>query len=245
MKMSLITLTVGLATLLISQPGSMADEIAGISEPFHDVTMSSPVNGIIGARLVEEGTFVRKGEVLIELDNGLEALDVSRKKYAKEMAASELQRLKALADKNAISVSREEVEHKQTEFNIAAVDLDFAKEQLRKRSLVSPIDGYVTEIFLEVGEGCEPRQPIIRLVETRRCYFVTNLDAKLGHSLSPGQKLSLTVDAGASQVKVEGTVSFVSPVIDPASSLMKVKLSFENPNGNIRPGAAGRLLIAK
>jgi RND family efflux transporter MFP subunit len=234
-----------LSALILSDCAAKAAEIAGISEPFHDVTMSSPVHGIISARLVEEGTFVKKGQVLIELDKALEELDVSRKKLAKDMSQSELNRLKALSEKNAISVSREELDKKQTEFNIANVDLNLANEQLRKRSLISPIDGYVTEIFLDVGEGCEPRQPIIRVVETRRCFFVTNLDARLGHGLSPGQKLRLSVDAGKSPVEVEGTVSFVSPVIDPASGLMKVKLTFENPDGKVRPGAAGRLLIGE
>ncbi len=230
---------------VLSQIASKAAEIAGITEPFHDVTMSSPVNGVVAARLVEEGAFVKKGQSLVELDKGLEELDVSRKKLAKEMSQTELDRLKTLSEKNAISVSREELGKKQTEFNIASVDLDLAKEQLRKRSIVSPIDGYVTEIFLDVGEGCEPRQPIVRVVETRRCFFVTNLDAKLGHALSPGEKLRVSVDAGKSAVEVAGAVSFVSPVIDPASGLMKVKLIFDNPDGKVRPGAAGRLWIGE
>ena len=242
MKTNLVAAWSGLALMGIT---SHAAELAGISEPFHDVTMSAPVYGIIGSRLVEEGTFVKKGQVLIELDKGLEELDVSRKKLAKEMSQTELNRLKTLSERNAISVSREELDKKQTEFNIASVDLDLAKEHLRKRLLISPIDGYVTEIFLEVGEGCEPRQPIVRVVETRRCYFVTNLDAKLGHALSPGQKLRLSVDAGKSPVEFEGAVSFVSPVIDPASGLMKVKLLFDNPEGKVRPGAVGRLLIGE
>ena len=234
-----------LSALVFLEIVSHGAEIAGITEPFHDVTLSSPVTGIIGTRLVEEGAFVKKGQTLIELEKGLEELDVVRRKLAREMSQTELERLKTLSEKKTISVSREELDKKQTEFNIASVDLDLAREQLRKRSLVSPIDGYVTEIFLEVGEGCEPRQSIIRVVETRRCYFVTNLDAKLGHALSPGQKLRLSVDAGRSPVELEGTVSFVSPVIDPASGLMKVKLIFNNPEAKVRPGAAGRLLMGE
>jgi len=220
-----------------------AAEIAGITEPFFDVTLSASVSGTIGSRLVEEGALVKKGQVLIELEKKLEELDVVRRTLAREMAQTEWERLKALAEKNAISVSREELDKKRTEFNIASVDLNLAQEQLRRRSLVSPIDGYITEILLEAGEGCEPRQPIVRVVETRRCYFVTNLDGKLGHTLAIGQQLRLSLDAGKSPVGVEGTVSFVSPVIDPASGLMKVKLVFDNADGKVRPGAAGRLLM--
>jgi RND family efflux transporter MFP subunit len=234
-----------LSALLLVALGLRSDaaEFAGITEPFHDVTLSAPVTGVIGARLVEEGAFVKKGQPLVQLDKNLEELDVARKQLAKEMSQTELERLKALSEKKTISVSREELDKKQTEFKIAGVDLDLAREQLRKRSLVSPIDGYVTAILLDVGEGCETRQPIIRVAETRRCYFVVNIDAKAGHGLSPGQKLRLNLDAGKSSQEVEGTVSFVSPVIDPASGLMRVKLTFDNPDGKIRPGAAGRLSI--
>lgn len=232
-----------LSIVLCSWPVSGASEVIGITEPFHDVTMSCSVTGIIGARLVEEGAFVRQGQLLIEIDKGLEELDVSRKTLAKEMHKSELDRLKALSEKNAISVIREELDKKQTEFNIASVDLEFANEQLRRRMLTSPIDGYVTEIFLEVGEGCELREPIIRVVETRRCYFVANIDARLGHGLKVGQKMRLSFEDGGSQIEIEGAINFVSPVVDPASGLMRVKLIFDNPDGKIRPGISGRLIL--
>lgn len=224
-------------------PVLAASEVVGITEPFHDVTMNSPVTGIIGARLVEEGEFVRRGQLLIELDKKLEELDLSRKELAKQMSQSELERLKELSEKNAISVSREELDKKQTEFKIASVDLELAKEQLSRRMLTSPIDGYVTEIYLEAGEGCELRQPIIRVVETRRCYFVANIDAQFGHALKVGQKMRMRVEDGGSPVEIDGTISFVSPVVDPASGLMKVKLTFDNPDGKIRPGISGRLII--
>ena len=223
--------------------GASAAEVIGITEPFHDVTMNCSVTGIIGARLVQEGEFVTRGQLLIELDKKLEELDLSRKELAREMYQSELDRLKALSEKSATSVSREELDKKQTEFSIAAVDLELAREQLRKRMLTSPIDGYVTEIFVEPGEGCEPRQPLLRVVETRRCYFVANLDARAGAGLKVGQVLALRIEGREAPVEVDGTVCYVSPVVDPASGLMRVKLIFENPDGRVRPGTSGRLIL--
>jgi RND family efflux transporter MFP subunit len=217
--------------------------VVGLTEPIHDITLSSPVIGIVGARPVEEGAFVKKGQVLIELDKSLEELEVSRKKLVQDLAKIEFERTKTLSDRKAISVSREEMDKKQTEFSISSVEHELAKEQLRKRLLIAPIDGFVTEIFLEIGEGCETRQPVVRLVDTRRCYFIANVEAKLGNSLKTGQKLKLQIETGTSAAEVEGTISFVSPVVDPASGLMKVKLTFENPDGKIRPGVAGRMQV--
>jgi RND family efflux transporter MFP subunit len=240
---ALLLLLVVFQIIIQSAPAQDTTWIAGLTEPIYDITLSSPVIGIVGARPVEEGAFVKKGQVLIELDKSLEELEVSRKKLVQDLAKIEFERTKTLSDRKAISVSREEMDKKQTEFSIATVEHELAKEQLRKRLLIAPIDGFVTEIFLEVGEGCETRQPVVRLVDTRRCYFIANIEAKLGHSLKTGQKAKLQIETGASPAEVEGTISFVSPVVDPASGLMKVKLTFENPEGKIRPGVAGRMQV--
>jgi RND family efflux transporter MFP subunit len=234
-----LTAAVSLLAIQAQEPIS----VVGLTEPIYDITMSSPVIGIVGARRVEEGIFVKKGEILIELDKSLEELDVNRKSLLKELAKTELDRIKSLAERNAISVSREEMDKKQSEFSVAAVELDLAKEQLRKRVLASPIDGFVTEIYLEVGEACEARQPLIRLVDTRRCYFIAHVEPKVGHSLKPGQKMKLEIPTGAAPVAAEGTITVISPVIDPASGLMRIKLTLENTDGKVRPGVAARMFV--
>lgn len=229
--------------LAFSAPAADVVSIEGITEPIQDVLLSSPVIGIIGARLVEEGAFVKAGQILVELDKGLEALDVRRKQLVKEMAKTELERLKELSERSAISVSREELEKKRTEFDLAGVDLELAQENLKRRLLAAPFDGYVTEIYLETGESCEPRTPVLRLVDTRQCYFVANIDAQLGHRLKVGQKYPLIAETGGQRVQIEGTVNFVSPVVDPASGLMRVKVLFKNDNGAIRAGVTARLML--
>lgn len=242
--------SVGVAMLLMAlctilQTAAVGEPlwVDGITEPIHDITMSCPVIGIVADRLVKEGDFVKKGQILIQLDKGLEELAVDRTRLAKEMAQAELGRIKALSERNAISVSQEALEKEQMEFNIASVELELAKEHLQRRLLMAPIDGTITEIFRDVGEACELRQPVARLVDTGRCFFVTNIRASLGHSLEIGQTMKLQVEAGAGSIEMQSTVVFISPVVDPGSGLLRVKLLFDNSERNIHPGAAGRLFI--
>jgi RND family efflux transporter MFP subunit len=234
-----------LALALIIPAATQAAEVwaTGITEPINDVTMSSPVIGIIGARPFEEGARVTRGQVVVELDKRIEELDVNRKKFAQDLARTELDRVKSLSQKSAISISQEELDKKQAEYNIASVDHDLANEQLRRRLLIAPFDGYVAEIYLKVGEGCDVQQPVVRLVDTSRCYFVSNVEAQAGHDLKVAQKIKLEIEAGSTKVSFEGTISFVSPVVDPSSGLMKVKVVFENPDARIRPGVSGRMLL--
>jgi RND family efflux transporter MFP subunit len=140
-------------------------------------------------------------------------------------------------------MSKELLDKKLADYKVAVAESELAKEQVRKRSILAPFDGYVTEIFIQVGEACQlqVQQPILRLVDTRRCYFVCNVESKAGHALRLGQKVDLEIESGPVVALLQGTISFVSPVVDPASGLMKVKVLFDNADGKIRPGVAGKM----
>jgi RND family efflux transporter MFP subunit len=236
---------VGAAVLLHSVRNLAADGswVNGVTEPIKDVTLAFPIVGVVGARPLEEGSTVRKGQVVIELDKQLEELDLERKRLSRELAASELERLKSLAQRNAISVSKEEIEKKRSEFEITKVDHELAAAVLMRRQLISPIDGQVAQFYKDVGEKCEDQQPVVRIVDTRRCHLVANLEPSLAQSLRLNQKVRVEVLIGDSPVTVEGTLIYLSPVADAASGLLRIKAVFENPEGKIRPGIAGRLRI--
>jgi len=236
---------VGAAVLLHSVRSLAADAswITGVTEPVKDVTLAFPIVGVVGSRPLEEGATVRKDQVVIELDKQLEELDLERKRLARELAASELERLKSLALRNAISVSKEEIEKKRSEFEIAKVDVELAAAVLKRRQLISPIDGQVAQFFKDVGEKCEDQQPVVRIVDTRRFHLVANLEPRLAQPLKLNQKVRVEVLVGDSPITVEGTLIYLSPVADAASGLLRIKAVFENPEGKIRPGIAGRLRI--
>src|SRR5690606_35167150 len=132
---------------------------------------------------------------------------------------------------------------KITEYAVAKTEYELAQEQLKRRHVAAPFDGTITALLLNVGEACQAQQPLIRLVDTRKCYFICNVEARSGHTLTPGQSVRLEVEAVQEDAVFAGTVFFVSPVVDPASGLMRVKILFDNPEGKIRPGVAGRMLL--
>ena len=217
--------------------------ISGITEPIMDVTMSFPVVGVLNIRSFEEGSPVQKGQVVAELDKRIEELDVERKRHVRDLAKIELDRITALAKKSAISVSREEIDKKQAEFEIASVELQLSQENARRRLLISPLDGFVAQYFRQVGESCPEHQTVVRLVDIRQCYFIANLDSKWGSILKSGSNVRLDIDSGNQSVQVTGILSYVAPVVDPASGLLRIKAIFNNTDGKIKPGVTGRILI--
>jgi multidrug efflux pump subunit AcrA (membrane-fusion protein) len=55
--------------------------------------------------------------------------------------------------------------------------------------------------------------------------------------------VSIELAQGATPILRQGTIVFVSPVADPASGLLEVIAEFDNLDGSIRPGVAGRIRL--
>jgi len=238
--------------------------IAGIVEPVRDVRLSAPVAGTILALHFNEGDRFTAGEVLVDLDGRLEELEVARRKLvmddlSEQTAARErlavlerdLQSTLRLFETTG-SVSREDLDRKRLEHALAALEVEritqlkgrehieyeMALEQQARRRIVAPFDGVVVDVFLDVGEGCQAQQPIIWLVDDRACWFTANIERSAMSGIRIGQPAPLLFE-GPDQARREGTVTFISPIVDPASGLCKVKIRFDNPPPRIQPGTAG------
>ena len=216
-------------------------QATGIVEPFMDVTLSAPVPGIVMSRKFEEGATVPAGAVLLELDNNLERLEVERRRIVRDQKQIEFDNLKKLFGTTK-GVSKEELDTKEAEYRVAAVEHDMATEQLRRRQVIAPHAGVITEIMLEVGEACAAYQSLIQVVDTSQCYLVASIEASQGSRLKRDQNVRLDIDLGGGKAIVPGKIFFVSPLVDPASGLQKVKIIFDNKDGRVRPGLTGIVL---
>jgi RND family efflux transporter MFP subunit len=212
--------------------------INGITEPLFDVTLSASVPGIIGAELFKEGDLVRKGDVILELDNKLQELEVARRQAVMDKNKEDLDSTRVLVTTTK-SVSKDELAKKEMDYNVSAAEHGIAAEELARRKITAPFSGSIAEISLHTGAACAPYQPLVRLVDISRCYFVGHVEGKVVFGLQTNQPVKITLEGAAAPVN--GTICFISPVVDPASGLAKVKAIFDNADGKIRPGLAARL----
>ncbi|MFT4587862.1 MAG: RND family efflux transporter MFP subunit [Candidatus Binatia bacterium] len=260
-------LITGLLALSINSSPAANVSVTGLTEPVFDVTVSSSVAGKLDVQSVKLGEFVKKDQVLIVMRKEVEELDVKRKKLIWESKA-ELEAAEANVTlkkhdyettakllEATKSVSKEDVAIKKLEYVQAVaqrdslaiieereqLDYELAQEGLSMRIIRSPLDGYVVERFFEVGEDCRAQEPLLRIVDTRRAFFVANMEARLGYQLKLGQEVEIEVDAGKAGEKFRGKVTYVAPVVDPGSGLLKVKAVFENADGRVKPGVSARL----
>lgn len=212
-------------------------EVSGITEPFMDVTLGLADPGIIHTQFFKEGDAVKKGDVILELDKKLQTIEVTRRKAVMDQDKMILNSTRQLSDTTK-SVSKEALGKAQAEYDVAAADYATAVQQLANRQLIAPFSGSITTILLKPGAAVAPYQPLVRLVDTSRCYFIGHVDGKLAADLKLNESVKIEVDGGET---VSGKICFISPVVDAASGLAKIKAIFDNTGGKIRPGLAAKM----
>ncbi len=216
--------------------------VRGLTEPVGDVVLSVSTQGIIATIPQGEGQFVEAGAVIVELSSRTEQLEKARRDVQLQTLTSELARSELLY-KTSSSVTLEELDRKRAEVEVARVELEQADELLARRRVVSPITGIITNLPVKVGEYCDVGRAVARVVDSREFYVTSNVDPERAGHLQTGQTVEIVVPAIGGTVTIAGKVSYVAPVIDPASGLLRVRALFPNQNGHVRPGVAGVLHI--
>lgn len=237
---------------------------SGVTKAAQERRLSMTVAGRVDALMVKEGDRVVAGQMLLHLDRTLEELEVRRRRLLLQDAA----RLQELREREQVltaqvaslapllasgGVSRKQVEDEEIALRALIaerraieaaklreqIELDLAIEAYERRHLRSPIGGIVTRIAQRVGESVAPNEPIIDVVDVSRVRFFGTLPAT--GRLRVGATVSVRLGADDGARPRPARVVFVSPVADPASGLVEVIAEFDNADGAVRPGVAGRM----
>lgn len=252
------TLAAMLATL---GTHALAEEIQSFTEPCRTINLAAAESGIVIGINVEEGDAVEKDQALADLNQdvlkaGVEIARSHRDSVsALKSAEAELQlrseRLRKLQELRINqNASEEEVNRARLEFEVAEARVLQVREsleikrleyerirlQLALRTVRSPIDGVVTELYRDIGEFVSPADPvvltIVQLNPLRATFSVPATDVR---SLRKGQTIPVRVDGVTKPVNAQ--IELVSPVINAESQTVRVKVELPNPGNRIRSGA--------
>lgn len=129
--------------------------------------------------------------------------------------------------------------------DVKARTLDQAKLQLSRRSLRSPLDGEVAEVFRHRGEWLEPGQRVMRIVRLDRLKvegFVAS-SAITGSLRGAAVRVRVILSDEEKPVFVKGKIVFISSEIDPVNAQVRVWAEVENPDLLLRPGLPAEMVI--
>ena len=235
--------------------GAEVVEFDGLIEPYVVVNVGSGVPGILETVTVDRGDFVEEGQVLAELQSGVEKarMELARaraqmethiklKRVRLEFEVRKHQRLQELYKKKAIPfhvldeaetnrmVAESQLQEAIETKRLAELELKEAIEVLEFRTIYSPITGVVVERFLSPGEYVED-QPILKLAQVNPLNVEVILPVEVLGSIRVGTRAKVRPEAPVGGEYV-ARVKIVDRVVDAASGTFGVRL--ELPNSHYR-----------
>ena len=109
-----------------------------------------------------------------------------------------------------------------------------AEAQLSYSEIRSPIDGFVTDRPLYVGDLAAANQPILTVMDLSRLIAKSHIPQSEAAVLKVGNAAELKVPGIDEPIK--GRVSLVSPALDPGSTTIEVWVEASKPNPALKPG---------
>lgn len=203
------------------------------------ITVSPLMGGRVEVLSITNGQAVKKGQLLLELDNevikkGIEEvqvqLDFATILYEKQQrifemkAGSEIQYLSAKNQKEAL------------ERRLASL-----KEQLTMSRIVAPTSGYVDNLVAKVGENVGPGMPICTIVNTSDMRIVVDLAEAFIPTVTVGDDVTVYFSEINDSLKTK--ITTVAKSVNPLSRTFRIEIPMSAVPKNLRPNTTCRVVI--
>jgi membrane fusion protein (multidrug efflux system) len=230
-------------SIVISLATLRADPVQGVVFPIKTVQVSSPVlQEVITEVLVEEGTEVRDGQIIVQLRNEREKLDVELSKKLIELKTF-IARGQEKLYKEKMGSEEKALEAK-TDLELATLQQSSKEIALREKTVRAPISGVVVKKYKEAGESIDRAEKLMDIVNIETVYVQFYLAPSLRKSVQQDQAIRVRI-LDLEGAEFDGKVTFIDPRNDAASGLVRVKAQIENKDRRIKPGMKGSAEFGK
>ena len=207
------------------------DEGLCMIAPSLEVNVGTPADGTLQFVAVDRGDLVQPGDVLARLESGVQAAAVDTQAAKVAFGARKFDRNEDLQRQQLIS--SQELDEIATEHKLAQLELKERQENLRLRSIVSPIRGVVVDRFRNRGDLVK-QEKIFRLAQIDPLYVEVVVSAGYFGRIKAGQAYSVALQLVGGRRTAK--VAAIDRVIDAASGTFRVRLQLPNPGYAIPSG---------
>jgi cobalt-zinc-cadmium efflux system membrane fusion protein len=219
------------------------------ADPARQARILPPLAGRIVELKVRPGDAVRKGQELLVLDAPdfvAAQADYTRAKTVLAQAERTVARQDDLAAHGVIG--QKDVDQARTERASAESDFNRAKDRLKSFGMDpdtvssgsplivrSPMSGKVLDVATAPGEfRNDPNVPLMTVADLSVVWVTANVQEKDIRLVHRGD-VAAAVFAAYPDEKFNGHVLFVADVLDPDTRTAKVRISFDNDDGRLKP----------
>ncbi|MCD4731891.1 MAG: efflux RND transporter periplasmic adaptor subunit [Bacteroidales bacterium] len=215
-------------------------EVNGVVEAINAAYISPEINGQIKEIYVEEGQYVKKGQLLIKINSSVIESTLKEVETSLELAITVYEKQKQLWEKNIGS----ELDYLQAKNNKESLEsrLETLQAQIDMAMVKAPIDGIVDEVFVKDGELAIPGMQMIQLVNLNNLYVNADVSEAYITKVKKGEMVVLEFPSYP-DINMNVPVHRIGNVVKSANRTFKVQLKIKNENDQIKPNVLARIKI--
>ncbi len=196
--------------------------------------------GLITQIGVEDGSEVKQGQVLFQLDPSIPDAELAQAEARLRLSMRTYKRAEQLYQSGAGTVSARDQAQATMEADRAAAEL--ARAELKQTKIVAPFDGVAGLRQVDIGDYVKAGDDLISLDDIDPIKVDFNVPERFLRFLHPGQQVTLKVDALPGD-SFEGEIYAISPRADASGRSIAIRASIPNSNHRLKPGLFARVEI--
>jgi membrane fusion protein, copper/silver efflux system len=181
-------------------------------------------------KVTSPGERVSAGEVLLIIyDSALRAA---------ELQLASLLQARMSGTQASFDQQVDAARHRLKSWNVGQTEMDELERTMRPSDqliLRSPFDGIVDQMQAKVGQSVQPGDKLLRVVDLSKLWLWADFYENEIGLLKEGQRMRVALPAFPDQA-LEGSVSVISPTVDPIKRTVRVRIDLPNPVGRLLPG---------
>ena len=202
------------------------------------VMLRPEVGGRITQLNFHDGQRVRRGQVLVQLDDQLPRAQIQQSQAELSIAQANHKRNQELVAQGFIS--QRSVDESAANLEVAQAKLALAQATAQRLKIVAPFDGIAGIRGVNVGDYLKDGADIVNIEDLDAVYVDFRLPERLQSKVRPGQTAQVTFDA-LPGVRYAALVQAISPQIDADGRAIAVRGCIDNRRLQLRPGMFARV----
>ena len=205
----------------------------GTAAAVRGVTVSADLAGIVAAIDFESGKFVRKGDILVELDTRQERAQLAAAQAERELTKLQLERMKGLSEQGVTAradLDTAVAAQKQAEAKVGEIQATIERKTIR-----APFSGNLGIRQVDLGQHLVEGAPVVPLQALDPIYVNFSVPQQQVANLHVGATVEVSAP-GAGIPSRSGKVTAVDSVVDPNTRNVQVQATLANADAKLRPG---------
>ncbi len=197
------------------------------------IMLSPEIDSKIKAIYFTSGQLVKKGDLLVELDDNAAKAGVANAKAAYEIAKLTYERSKRLAKMRAIS--RSDLDNDLALMNEAKANLDLAQATTDQLVIKAPFDGRIGLLLVSVGQVAPKATQIASLQQVDPVNVDFDLPESILSQIHVGDEVQIKVSTYPNQI-FRGKIIALNANLNIATRTLQMRASVANPEEKLIPG---------